>query len=221
MRDEHKLSNRHIARLIAFGVVLYAVIMNLPSVGHAFSWLLNLLAPVLLGLTFALILNVPMHGFQRLFARIDRREKLPRRLRNMLSLLLAVIAVPLLLFVLIRFIVPQCISAVNNVIAIVEGNLDKISAFAVNIGLDPNAVADRLTELGNWASQNIARIAGTTLSAAMSIFSSVADVLLAIILAIYVLADKDALARRARRTARALLPDKVSDYICRLSLIHI
>ena len=41
-------------------------------------------------------------------------------------------------------------------------------------------------------------------------FSSVADVVLALILAIYLLADKAALRRRAARTLRALLPERVS-----------
>ena len=221
MKDENKLRDHRAMRLIAFGVILYAVVMNLEKVGSALSWLLGLLAPILLGLTFALILNVPMHGFQSLFARIDRRGRLSEKLRSTLSLLLAVIAVPLVLIVLIRFIVPQFYAAVTNVIAIIQANQDRIGEFVAKIGLDPAYVNAKLTELGNWISANITRIAGTTLNTAMNIFSSVADVLLGIILAIYVLADKAALGVRARRTARAILPDGASDYICRCASMFV
>ena len=119
MKNETGFPERRIRRLIAFGVILFAVVMNLDRVGAALSWLLDLLSPILMGLIFALILYVPMHGFERILSRIDRRDRMPRKVESALSLLLTAIAVPLVLFVLMRFIIPQFVSAITNVIAIV------------------------------------------------------------------------------------------------------
>ena len=43
-----------------------------------------------------------MHGFQMLFARLDRKKRLPEKLSGAVSLLLAVVSVPVVLFVLLR-----------------------------------------------------------------------------------------------------------------------
>ena len=221
MKNETGFSERRIRRLIAFGVILFAVVMNLDRVGAALSWLLQLLFPVLMGLTFALILYVPMHGFERILSRIDRHDRMPRKLESALSLLFTAIAVPLVLFVLMRFIVPQFISAITNVIAIIESNQAKIASFVTKVGLDPTFVNQKLAELGVWIKANITQIAGTTVNTAISIFGSVTDVVLGIMLAIYILADKAALAHRARRAVRALLPEHAENYLCRCGSMFI
>lgn len=221
MKNETGFPERRIRRLIAFGVILFAVVMNLDRVGAALSWLLDLLSPILMGLIFALILYVPMHGFERILSRIDRRDRMPRKVESALSLLLTAIAVPLVLFVLMRFIIPQFVSAITNVIAIVEANQSTIAGFVSKIGLEPAFVSEKLAELGAWIKANITQIAGTTVNTAINIFGSVTDVVLAIILSIYILADKAALARRARSAVRALLPERAGSYLCRCGSMFI
>ena len=41
MKNPNRASERRIARLIAFGVILYAVVMNLNRVSSALSWVLG------------------------------------------------------------------------------------------------------------------------------------------------------------------------------------
>lgn len=215
MKNENRATERRIARLIAFGVILYAVVMNLNKVASSLSWVLSVCSSIILGLIIALILDVPMNGFQLLLGKLDRKKRLSDRRIRGISLLLAVIAVPILLFVLLRFIVPQFVSAVTNVIAIVQANEAKIGAFIEEIGLESEFILSKLQELGDWLSSNITAIAGTAVTTVVGMFSSVADVVLAIILAIYLLADKKAIRRRAFRTARAFLPERVCAYLTR------
>ena len=215
MKDGNRKSDRHIMRLIAFGVILYAAVMNLDRVASGLSWLLGVFSSILIGLVVALILDVPMHGFQMLFGKFDRKKRLSDKLICTLSLLLSVLAVPVVLFVLLRFIVPQFISAVTNVITIVQANEARIGAFIEGIGLESEFILSKINELVDWISLNFTAIAGTAVSTVMGMFSSVADIVLAIILAIYVLADKDALRRRCRNTVHAFLPEQVSEFICR------
>lgn len=221
MKNENNASYRHSARLIAFGVILYAMVMNLDRVGSALAWALSVFSSILLGLIIALILDVPMHGFQRLMRRIDRKNRMSVKLRDGISLTLAVICVPILLFILLRFIIPQFISAVENVVSIVQTNEDKIGALIEKAGLESDFIMSKLDELGDWISQNITAIAGTAVSTVAGMFSSVADVLLSIILAIYLLADKRAIRRRAYRTVRAFLPEKLSNGFARCTSMFI
>lgn len=221
MKEGNKKNDRRAMRLIAFGVILYAVVMNLDRVATGFSWLLGVFSSILIGLIVALILDVPMHGFQLLFAKLDKRQRLPEKLTDSLSLLLAVIAVPVVLFVLLRFIVPQFVSAVTNVINIVQANEAKIGAFIESTGLESRFIMEKINELVNWINANFTAIAGTAVNTVVSMFSSAADVVLAVILAIYVLADKAALRRRCRSVTRAFLPGHVSDSVCRCANMFI
>lgn len=221
MKNENNASYRHSARLIAFGVILYAMVMNLDRVGSALAWALSVFSSILLGLIIALILDVPMHGFQQLMRRIDRKNRMSVKLRDGIALTLAVICVPILLFILLRFIIPQFISAVENVVSIVQTNEDKIGALIEKAGLESDFIMSKLDELGDWISQNITAIAGTAVSTVAGMFSSVADVLLSIILAIYLLADKRAIRRRAYRTVRAFLPEKLSNGFARCTSMFI
>ena len=215
MKNEIKRADRRIYRMIAFGVILFAAVMNLEKVGMGVAWVLGVFSSIIIGLIAALILDVPMNGFQLLLAKLDRKKRMSEKLHGTLALLLAVLAVPVVLFVLLRFIVPQFVSAVENVIAIVQTNEAQISAFIEKSGFESDFIMEKLRELGAWASSNITAIAGTAFSTVMSMFSSVADVVLAVILAIYILADKKAIRRRAFDTVHAFLPEKVSNYIAR------
>lgn len=215
MNHKDRTSERRAARLIAFGVILYAALMNLDSVASGLRWMMSACSPILLGLIIALVLDVPMHGFQKLLNRLNSKKHLPEKAVNAVSLALAVIAVPIILFVLLRFIVPQFVNAVTNVVAIVRANEEKIGAFIQEIGFEPDFILRKLNELGDWLTGNISMIAGTAVTTVLDMFSSVTDVLLAIILAIYLLADQMALRRRILKTLRAFLPERISGGIVR------
>lgn len=62
--------NKRILGFIAFGVVAYAVLMNLGSVIGSFRDLISLTLPVIVGLVLAFVINVPMKAFEKLYGRI-------------------------------------------------------------------------------------------------------------------------------------------------------
>ena len=65
--DKH-LRNNLIA--VVTGVVLFVVLTHLSSVVAAIGAVLRLLLPLVVGLVVAFVLNVPVSGFERLFAKI-------------------------------------------------------------------------------------------------------------------------------------------------------
>ena len=221
MKETNKKTDRHAMRLVAFGVILYAAVMNLGHVASGLSWLLGVFSSILIGLIVALILDVPMHGFQTLFAKLDKKGRMGEKFISAISLLLAIISVPVLLFVLLRFIVPQFANAITNVITIIQANEARIGAFIESTGMESEFILSKINELMNWISLNFTAIAGTAVNTVLDMFSSAADIVLAIILAIYILADKAALRRRLNSMNRAFLPEHVSDYVCRCTNMFI
>ena len=70
---------KKILGFIAFGVALYAVLMNFGAVIGALKDLWGLIIPVIAGLIIAFVINVPMKAFEKLYAKIfNRRGKLAR-----------------------------------------------------------------------------------------------------------------------------------------------
>jgi len=102
------------------------------------------------------------------------------------------------------------VNAIKNVISIVVANETEIVAFISKIGIDPNFIEGLIDEVLAWASKNISTIAGTTVSTAINMVSSVTSFVLALILAIYILLDKRRLSNRVQRLLRALLPERIS-----------
>ena len=196
-----KESFRRAMLLIAFGVILFAAVTHLQDLWMGFMGLMGLFSPILLAGAFALILNVPVRGFERIFARLDRRNHLKPGTRNMLGLTLTLLLLPLVLAVVGRFILPQFFSAINAVVTLIRDNTDQIERFAMELGLDPKIVSQKLSEVSQWISQNLGNLAGTAVTTIASVFSSVASIVMSLILAIYLLGNK----ARVKRQCAALL----------------
>ena len=58
------------AFIVAFGVVLFVSLNNLSVVAGAVGWVVRVIMPLVIGLTLAFILNVPVSGLERLFNRL-------------------------------------------------------------------------------------------------------------------------------------------------------
>lgn len=214
-------SFRRTVLLIAFGVILFAAVTHLQDLWQGVMGLLGLLSPILLGGAFALILNVPVRGFDRIFARLDRKNRLKPGTRNMLGLTLTLLLLPLVLAVVGRFILPQFFNAINGVVTLIRDNTDQIERLAGEIGLDPKIVSQKLTELSQWISQNLGNLAGTAVTTIASVFSSVASILMSLILAIYLLANKARVKRQGAALLLTFAPRRVADELMRVGRMFV
>lgn len=216
-----KESFRRAMLLIAFGVILFAAVTHLQDLWMGFMGLMGLFSPILLAGAFALILNVPVRGFERIFARLDRRNHLKPGTRNMLGLTLTLLLLPLVLAVVGRFILPQFFSAINAVVTLIRDNTDQIERFAMELGLDPKIVSQKLSEVSQWISQNLGNLAGTAVTTIASVFSSVASIVMSLILAIYLLGNKARVKRQCAALLTAFAPKRVSDACMRVGQMFI
>ena len=220
MKSDRKRMRQNML-LIAFGVTLYAILMNLGALKSNIDAIFGAIFPVVLGLGMALVLNVPTRGFEKLLDRMGKKHPLKPRVRDMLALLLTLIAVPLVIFLVMQFIVPQFISAVMSLISMLRNNSGRIAEIAQQVGLDPAVVTAKINELVAWINQNITSLAGTVASTAVGVFSSVADLILALILAIYLLAGKHRVKRQVRMVLSAFAPEQVTNECCRIGKMFI
>lgn len=208
--------------LIAFGVGLYAALMNLGTVLFVLGKGFGLIMPVLLGLIFAFILSVPMNGFEKLLLRARKGKE--SKLIRPLSLLLTLASIILVLVVVVTAAIPALVSSVMSVVdliqarwpewlALVQERWPEWTAQLSQAGIDLSQVPLWLENLDfEQLFRQLTSGAGTLLSSAVDVATSTVSTLgscaFALVIAIYMLLDKRSLARQTKKLTYAHLNER-------------
>ena len=102
--------------LVAFGIILFAVLMNGHLVSKTVGSMWKILYPVALAFVFAFVFNVPMSAYERLLARCAAKSKRAPNLkaRALLSLLLTVFSVLLVVALVFVLVIPAVAESVTS-----------------------------------------------------------------------------------------------------------
>lgn len=224
--------------LIAFAILLYVGLQNTKMVSAALRYVAGLIAPFLIGGCIAFILNVPMRFFEtKVFAAIKPVPiKGVGKLRRILSLLLT-LAVVLGVIVFVVFMVApelyQSFAAIgreltqftNRVPQMLEEARERLPMFAEEI----DKISDDLLnidwkEIGQMATDFLqnSNFLSSTVSIATSVVSGVANTIIGIVFAIYILLQKENLGRQFRRLFYAQFPEAGVDRfleVCNLTSV--
>ncbi len=210
---------RRAASLIMFGVCLYAAVMHLDGVIGALSAVVDVFFPVLLGLGFAFVLNVPVSGMERLLGRLV--ERLPEQRRpqqgavTAASIVLVLIAIAGVAVMAVTMLVPELVASARTVAPLLAERLPEIERALAAEGVDvdrlmawlqpASGAASRSESLQNLMNFGLGSIATSVLAAARSTVSVVSSTVFAFVIAVYVLASKRVLARQVNRVMDAHL----------------
>lgn len=220
-------SIKKIMGLIAFAIFLYVGLQNTKMVSSALRYVVGLISPFLIGGCIAFILNVPMRFFEsKLFPAIKPvAAKNRKKLRRILSLLLT-LTVVLGVIVFVVFMVapelyqsfaaigreltqfsnrvPQMLEEARARLPMFAEEIDKISADLLNVDWKQvGQVVKDFLQNSNFLS--------STVSIATSVVSGVANTIIGLVFAIYILLQKENLGRQFRRLFYALFPEKGVD----------
>lgn len=214
--------SRRAASLIAFGVCLYAAVMHLDVVIGALSAVINIFFPVLLGLGFAFVLNVPVSGMERMLGRLVERlpeEKRPQPgLVTVVSIVLVLIAIAGVAVMAVTMLVPELIASARTVAPLLAERLPEIERALSAEGVDVDKLMAWLQPADGSASRSqglqglqglmdfgLGSIATSVFAAARSTVSVVSSTVFAFVIAVYVLASKRVLGRQVNRMMDAHL----------------
>ena len=208
--------------LIAFGVCLYAAMMHLDVVLGALSAAVDIFFPVLLGLGFAFVLNVPVSGMERLLHRavglLPEGRRPGEGAITMASIVLVLIAIAGVAVLGVTMLVPELIASARTVAPLLAERLPEIEeCLAVN-GVDveklaqffQGAGASSATAAAGSGAQGLLNlglgsIASSVFAAARSTVSVLSSSVFAFVIAVYVLASKRTLGRQVNRVMDAHL----------------
>ena len=214
---------KKILGVIAFTIALFALFQNLPAVFEFIKSIFSILSPILLGFSFAFLLNVLLNVFENKifkFIKRSKKEKI-RKLLRPISLITTIITALGIIAVLLLIIIPElyqtallCIEKVPEyyyrIIEWAEGftlqhkiNIDFTFLYNPNIDEIVNVLKDKIDV------KNAENILGTTMGITSSVMSVFGNIGIGFILSIYVLAQKEKIGKMIKRVANILLSERV------------
>ncbi len=182
-------------------VAFYFLLSNI-GVFHRFLVALwQFVSPVMAGAVIAYLMNPLVKFYHRTVFRKIKVQKLGYAL----SITLAVVTVLIVVGVLLGTLVPQLISSVGTLIGNMNGYIESLEEFLQRFEVIQKfiKVEEVLTTIASSLTDNLGRIINSFGEAGKGVF----NIVIAFILAIYFLAEKDMLRSGIKRLMRAILKE--------------
>ena len=207
--------------LITFAIGLFAALTNFDIVLSIANKIFNLFLPLIVGLVIAFILSVPMKGFENLITKIFSKTKYKPKGKtlNIIGFVLTIVSVAFTLFIVFRLALPEIIASVQTIIDTIikkwpkwmnilsEYNIDTKQLSNVMSNIDLASLATKLTGGAEI-------FIGSIFNISVSIVSGVITTLIAIVISVYTLLSREALARQTKKLIYACTKNNIADKIC-------
>jgi len=207
-RMEKELKNKFM--LLTYGIILFVFLINYEWLINIGKFLLDLFSPFIIGAIIALILNVLVNSFE------DKILKKMNKGKRFLSILLSLAIVIGFIIFVISIIVPQFKNAGEIFINNLPNYQENINDIGNKIGLSEEVLnkidfTDVLSKskVTDLLKNNYQSILNISFGFASSIVSTVVDMFIAIVFAIYILASKEDLLKGFKKLLKKLSKEKV------------
>ena len=209
--------------LLTYAFILVLILMHFSDIWQTFIKFVGLLSPLFYGVVIAFILNVPMNIIEHWLIEQSKGEK---KWHRAIAILLTIVLAIVIIFILSSVIFPQVIENImtlasniriylNNLVGLVNDLLKSLhlDRFVQLDNLFDMPLNDMISSIAEWFSKTAPEFFGNTLNATISIASGVANVFMAFILSLYLLASKEKYVTQYRKVCVALCSKKVYERI--------
>ena len=217
----NKNALRQRLRVVCAGVAFFCLLQNPAFAVRGVQWLLGILAPFLLGGALAFVVNVPMRAIERHMGSGTGRAA---KLRRPVALILTLVALGGVLTLAVNVIGPGVTEAALSVLerlpaamaelearlAELENWLPALEALVLDLDIEWAALSEKVMGvLKNWGSGLISTGSGFI----GGVVSGVTTFVVGLIFAVYLLLQKEKLARQGRQVCYALLSERRADRV--------
>lgn len=202
-------------------LIVYTIIFNFTVFGDAIKSLFTVLAPIVWGLVIAYILNPIMMWIEPRIKYLTERKKPMPKLTRTISLLLTMLLFFATASALCSIILPQVIDSImgifnnigayiNNFEKWIDGLLERYPKLLMIVNDQIQNIEDALMEFVNNIVPKIGDIMLKLTDSTMSLIISIKDLLIGIIVAVYLLFDKEHFQAQLKKIVTAILPKRAS-----------
>ena len=208
-------SARRPISVVAFGILLYELLEHFPAVMKSVKGFFALLTPVFIAIAIAFLANMPMRFLEnRVFKKWDKKKL---GLKRGLCLTLAMLFVFAVIAAVLLLIIPKAAESITTLAAGFDGYIAGLTSWAASVWdrIDLAAEAeeiirdfgqDILTHMKNYVSTAAEGILRFT----FSVVSFAVDLLLAVVISVYALYNKEKLMFQFKKLIVAVFSDKTA-----------
>ena len=223
-KENRKKISKWVIGIATTCILIYLGVQNIEYIGEALSKGVKLVLPLLMGVFFALILDVPVRFFERHLFKKSKKE-IAKKLKRPLALVLALVTIVGVFAGIVGLVIPELINAVKIIVqAAVDlfGKIGDTEAEALilklpfgemlynNILANYNIDWDKIgSTLQTWITEQGGNIMNTAVGTVSTLITAVANFIIALIFAIYILISKEKLEKQAERLIKAWIPEKI------------
>lgn len=211
--------------IICAGFGIYVGLQNLNLIFDFLGKIFSAFTPLIIGLVFAFVLNVPLQFFERkLFKRKDGKPLSPavQKAKRPVCILLSVIVMLGIIALVLFLIIPELIGSITLLFESMPETINNVQKWATSILEDNPQLSEFIkntaidwTNISNTALKYIQDFAMNFLSQTFGVISSVITIIvnvgLGFIFSIYFLAKKEKLSSQFKKLTYAFLPEKKAD----------
>lgn len=216
--DGVKIDYKKILEIVLIGIGCYWVLNNFQIILDIFNSILAVIMPFLLGIMIAFILNVLMIRIEKILSRfiLDKKYTSFKRVISIIVSLLIVIGV---IGIIITLIIPELTNAIKVIVKSFPETFEQLQVWINQNGnsfpqletwinsVDLNSIA---SELSGLFKIGLTGMLGSTVDVISMFFTSILNLVVGIVFALYILMSKETLKRQSHKLIDAYIPKRIS-----------
>lgn len=219
----NKETRRTFVVLIAFALLVTWGLFRPEAMAGIFHVLGSVLTPFVLGLSIAFIVNLLLRPVERGWERVVgiRGGGRANGLKRPISIFVSVFLIVTAFFVLLFIVLPEVVGTIVVVVDALPQYAAKIEMWWAHLAANAGArgvvlpplhvnVDEWTPTVTNWLTEQAPAFLSKTLGFTTSVLTGLFNVVVGLVFALYVLADKERLADQARRVLLAFLPRRTA-----------
>ena len=206
----------YVLLVIAAGVCIIMAVVKIRTVGNIVLRVLSILQPFIWGFAIAYILNPMMGAMERLLSKISK-DKLDRRIRRRIAVLLSYVLSLAILVIFFRIVIPQIGLSLAALANQIPGWLQTLRDLAIelinkyNLESLPTTTVDKILAAAENLMSNLTAKLPTMvpqlLQATMNLTTGILNVLVGVIISVYILLQKELFFPYQKAPLRHFLPE--------------
>lgn len=224
-----------IMKIVIIAIVLFIALLNIQVVWGGIKYFIDIISPFIWGLAIAFVLNIFMTIYENKVFNSTKNKNTSKRvnqknkkktnsLKRTASIILSIITIIAVITIILILIIPQFFEVIKNLISNIPNFLEDTKNFAIDI-------TKRIPEVNNFIqsiqintdtiktslmdiSKNVLDI---TITQASNLISTIFNFIIAVVFAVYILANKEGLKVQAKKFIYARLDKEKADYVLKVS----
>ena len=236
-----KENTKQIMKIVVVAIILLVALINIQPLWNVVKVFLGILSPFIWGLAIAFILNIFMTFYENKVFKsrknnVKEKNKLKNNAKNNIarkkkkgakrtfSIILSILTIIAVISIIMTLIIPQFVEVISNLIRNIPSYLENLRNFGINI-------TEQFPEINNYIQNihidtdalrngimNISKdVLSVTINQISSLVSNIVNFFIAIVFAVYILANKEELKIQAKKFVYARLDKEKADYVLKVS----